>query len=259
MTTTTLTPSAASTVRPHSRILPIVRLYFVSPGTIVVVPLAILAAMFVVTLALIAIIARAAEGEADVAQSVARGVQYSGATLYIFVYMMVVAIQGMNFTYPFAMGYGSTRREFYLGSLLTFVLLSLGYALLFTVLAALEEATGGWWLGGNVVNTVYFGEGPWYSIFLPVLAAFLFFFAAGSALGAIYVRFKARGITLTMIALGFLLIGAAALITFTDSWPAFARFFAGLGFQGAYLALAVIAVPIAAAGWLVLRRSTPRS
>ena len=259
MTATALTPSESSTASPRSRILSIVRLHFVNPATIIVVPLAILAAMFVVTLALVAIVSHAADGEEGVAQSVARGVQYSGASFYIFVYMMVVAIQAMNFSYPFAMGYGSTRREFYLGSLLTFGLLSVGYAVLFTVLAGLEEATGGWWLGGNVVNTIYFGEGPWYSILLPVLAAFLFFFSAGSALGAIFVRFKARGITATLIGLGFLLVGGAAVITFADAWPAVGELLVGLGFQGAYLMLAVIAVPVAAAGWLVLRRSTPRS
>ena len=111
------------------------------------------------------------------------GLQYSGASIYIFVYMMVVAIQAMNLTFPFALGYGVTRRDFWLGSSLTFVLLSAMYAIGLTILSIIEEATNGWGLGGRMFTAVYFGDGPWSQRLFIFFVAFLFFFFVGAAIG----------------------------------------------------------------------------
>lgn len=74
--------------------------------------------------------------------------------------MMVVAIQVLNLTFPFALGYGVARRDFYLGTTLSFVMLSVGYGALLTVLGYIEEATGGWGLGGKLFTAIYFSDGP---------------------------------------------------------------------------------------------------
>ena len=55
--------------------------------------------------------------------------QYSGGAFYIFVYMLVLGITVIAMTFPFALGYSVTRRDFYLGTSLTFVLLAAGYAI----------------------------------------------------------------------------------------------------------------------------------
>jgi hypothetical protein len=239
-----------------ARIWAVTKLNLANPWTAILLPWIILAVIFVANLAIWIIIRQAAgpQGAADAAE----GLSYSGASLYIFVYMLVVAVQTVNLTFPFAQGYGVTRRDFYLGTVLTFVLLSAMFSIGMTILATIEEATGGWGLSGQMFTAIYFGDGPWYARLWIFFTLFLFFFFVGAIAAAIFVRWKANGVIAFFIGVGAVLIGLAALFTFTESWPAFAGFFAEMGFLGSYTWSLVLTVPAAVAGYLVLRRATPK-
>ena len=238
------------------RITRVVKLHYANPWPILITPLMILGFIFVVNLIIWWIIGTVA-GADDAADAI-DGFQYSGSTGFIFVYMMVVAIMAMSQTFAFALGFGATRRDYYLGTALTFVSLTAFYTVLIGVLAAIERATDGWGLGGRMFTPMYFGD-EWYVQIFAVAALLLFFFFVGSISGAIYVRFKSFGVTLLwcLIALG--LVGAAALLTLTGSWEAFGKFFADAGFVGGYATSLVPTVIAAVAGFFVLRRATPRS
>jgi hypothetical protein len=191
---------------------------------------------------------------------VSEGLQYSGASMWTFVYMMVVAIMAMNLTFSFALGFGSTRRDFTLGTAVTFVGLSAGWALLYTGLAIVEKATNGWGLGGAMFNAFYFGlEEPWGVRLFNAFVAFLFFFAIGSVFGAIYVRYRARGLVLFFLVLALVLIGLVALATLTASWGAIGEFFVAVGWFGGYALSLPLSLVAGLAGHLILRRATPRS
>jgi hypothetical protein len=185
--------------------------------------------------------------------------QYSGATFFIFVYMMVVAVQAVSISFGLALGYGATRRDFSLGTAATFVLLSVGWTALFALFGALEDATGGWGFGGNFFSTIYFGDGPLLERVFAVFCAFLFFFFIGSATASVYVRWRQRGMLAFFGALGALVLGGIALLTLTGSWAAFGGFFAGIGFVGGYALSLLVSAAAAVAGYLILRRATPRS
>ena len=187
--------------------------------------------------------------------------QWSGASSWIFVYMMVIAVQAMNLTFPLALGYGVTRRDFYLGSSLTFVLLSVMYAIGLTLLAGLESATNGWGVGGSMFTAVYFG-GPdieWW-MRLPIFFFILmFFFFVGAAVATIYVRWKATGLVFFFIAFGFLVVGLIALLTYTGGWGAVGEFIVAAKALGVAGWLLVPTALAGIAGFFVLRRATPRS
>ena len=140
-------------------------------------------------------------------REIREGFQYSGATFYIFVYMLVVAVQIISITFPFALGYGVTRRDFYLGSALTFVMLAAAYSVALTVLSMIEDATGGWGLGGKMFTATYFGENPAERLLIFFLG-FLFFFFAGAPAAAIWVRWKVTGLATFLIGIGIILVGA---------------------------------------------------
>lgn len=251
----------APTPRPLARRLAnVVRLHLANPFTVLVTPLLVLGIIFLANWVVWLLIRAASPDDPQSVADVSQGLQYSGASMWTFVYMMIVAIQAMNLTFPFALGFGSTRRDFSLGTAAAFVGFSAGWALLYTGLAMIERATNGWGLGGAMFDSFYFGvDASWGERLFNAFAAFAFFFFIGAVFGAIYVRFRATGLTLFFLALALVLIGAVALMTLTDSWPAFGAFFATIGFAGAYaLALAVAAVA-GVAGHLILRRATPRS
>lgn len=238
----------------------VVRLHLANPFTILGTPLIVLGLIFAANWMIWWVIRTLAPSDPESVADVSAGFQYSGATLWIFVYMMVVAIMAMNLTFSFALGFSSTRRDFLLGSGLTFVTLAALYAVAYVLLAAIETWTGGWGLGGAMFNSIYFGlDSPWWLRLFHVFALFLFFLAAGSAFGAMYVRWKARGLVLFFSVLSLAIMGGVALLTVTGSWPAVGAFFGAVGFTGAYALSLLISLTAGVAAYLILRRATPRS
>jgi hypothetical protein len=258
MTTTVTTAVPATGATPFGRILRVVKLNLANPWTTVIMPWIILAAIFVLSFAIwILVFASIEPGDTADAQE---GMQFSGASTWIFVYLLVVAVQAMNLTFPLALGYGSTRRDFYLGSSLTFVVLSGMWAAGLTILSALESATNGWGIGGRMFTTIYFGgdDAPIWQRFVVFLCISLFFFFVGAAVASVYVRWRVIGMVVFFFLLGLLLIGALALIFLTDSWPAVGQFFITNRAFGVALWMLVPTVIAGVAGYLVLRRATPR-
>lgn len=263
--TATATPAAtpALPLPPASlarRLGRIARLHVANPFTLFGTPLLVLAVIFAVNWTIWWVIRSVTPGDPQSIQDVSEGFQYSGASLWVFVYMMVVAIQAMNLTFPFALGLGSTRRDFLAGSLLTFLGLSVAWALLYVVLAAIEEATGGWGMGGAMFSSIFFGvDVAWGVRLFHLFALLVFFFSLGSAFGAMYVRWRARGLILFFSLLALVLTAAVALVTATASWPAIGEAIGALGLTGAYASSLGVSVVAAVAAYLILRRATPRS
>jgi hypothetical protein len=256
-----VTVPAATPARPLTRRLAnVVRLHLANPFTIFGTPLMVLGLIFVANWVIWALIRWASPNDAESVADVSQGLQYSGASLWTFVYMMVVAIQAMNLSFPFALGFGSTRRDFSLGTAVTFLGLSAGWALLYTGLAMIERATNGWGLGGTMFNSFYFGfDVSWGERLFNTFAAFAFFFFIGSVFGAIYVRYRARGLILFFLVLALALIGMLALITLTSGWGAVGQFFVTVGFAGGYALGLGLGAVAGIASYVVLRRATPRA
>jgi len=239
-----------------NRIASVVKLHLTNPWTTIILPWMIMGFILVANIAIWALIYFNApvEDRGDVTE----GFGYSGAGTYIFVYMMVVAVQAISVTFPFALGYGVTRRDYYLGTALTFIGLAAMFSIGQTILSVIEEATNGWGVGGRMFTAIYFGD-DWLQRLFIYFTLFLFFFFVGTVAAAIWVRWRANGLIAFFAGLGVLLIGLAALFTLTGTWGAFGNFFATAGFVGSYAWSLVITAIAAIGGFFVLRRATPKS
>ena len=256
MTTSTITTRPAATRGGVNRLAAIVRLQFTNPWTVLILPWLILVAILLLNMGIWWLIfSNVSAGDLADAHE---GTQYSGAVSYAFVYMMVVAVQAINGYFPFALGYGVTRRNYYLGTSLAFVLLAVYYSVGFSIFALLEEATNGWWMGGTMFTAVYFGDNPLQRLFI-FFAILMFFFFIGSAVAAVYVRWKSFGMIVFFAALAFLLLGIGALVTVTDGWPAVGAWFEANGFFGTFAWTLVPTSIAAVTGYFILRRATPKS
>jgi hypothetical protein len=264
MTTTTpiqTTPIKTTRVR-HSggelqRILNVTRLHLTNTFPLMVMPLLILGFIFLVNYLIWWLIASVtdAKGAADAAE----GMQFSGATTFIFVYMLVVAVQAVNLTFPFALGYSVTRRDFYLGSSLMFAVLGAYYAAIMTIMAVLERVTGGWGLGGGMFDVVYFRADNPLLQFLQFFLLFLFFFFVGAATASVYVRWRAYGMYAFFATLVLLIVGLVALTTLTDAWPAVGAWFVANGTLGVAAWTLLPTALAAITGFVLLRKATPRN
>lgn len=241
---------------PFARSWRIVRLLTVNPMTTTGWPLIILGAVFSMTWTIWWIVSRRIEeGIAEGAE----GIEYYGAVTFIFVYMLIMAVQAVNSTFPLALGMGATRRAFSFGSGLAFLLLAAAYSAILTIGAALEQATTGWGLHGVFFRTVYFATdaGPlaqWWVYFCWFAVAF----SVGSIFAAVFVRWRAVGLTVALLLFGAGVVALIALATFTDSWSAVGSAIEDLGSLGVATVMLVPAALAAAFGYLLLRRATPR-
>lgn len=256
MTALTASAQHAAPRTPLHRVLNVVKLQLGNPQTTIVMPWLILGFIFVVNL-LIWVIINAATSGHDAADA-RHGLQYSGASFYIFVYMLVVAIQAFSITFRFAIGFGSTRRNYWLGSALTFVILAAIFAVGMTILSVIEVATGGWGLGGRMFSAVYFGD-VWWQRLLVFFFGLLCSLFVGSLFAAVWVRWKATGMIVLFGGIGLLVLALVAFLTLSHSWAAFGAAFASSTPLGIASWLLVPAAIAAGAGFLILRRATARA
>lgn len=258
---TTTTPTSTITTRNSGgelqRILNVTRLHLTNKFPMLVLPLLILGFIFLINYLIWWIIASVTDE--DGMASASTGMQFSGASTFIFVYMMVVAVQAVNLTFPFALGYSVTRRDFYLGSSLMFVMLSIYYAAIMAIMAALERATGGWGFGGAMFDVLYFSAENPLQQFLLFLLVFLFFFFVGAATASVYVRWRANGMYIFWAVLTLLVVGLVALATFTENWPAVGEWFVANGAMGVALWSLLPTALAALTGFVLLRKATPKN
>lgn len=237
------------------RIANVARLHWVNKGQIVFVPWMIMAFIFAANLAIAGIIRMAVSPE-DLAAG--GGFQYSGATTFFFIYMMIVAIMAINKTFPFAQGYSVTRHDFYLGSSLAFFGLAAGYTAALTLLGWIEVLTNGWGLSFTLFAPEYFGADPLQQLYVNFLL-FLFFFFIGAATASVYVRWSLNGMLVFFGALALILIGAIALITFSNGWGAIGAWFVSMGVLGVASWTLLPTTLAAFAGYFLLKGATPRN
>lgn len=245
--------SATSTPSAFDRIWRIVRLHYANRSSSMLVPVGVAACIFAVYLIVQGIINYSTGTNADNGQS------YSTGLVYFLPYQVVFAVQAMNLTFAYALGMSSTRRDFSYGTWLMFLIQSAGFAVLFTALSYVEQWTTGWGLHASIFQSVIYGTGNVGQRLLTFFAGVLIFQCLGSVFGAAYVRWRVYGMYVLSAAFVFVILGAVALFTFTDSWPAVGRWFLEVGPSGFSAWLLVPAALFAVVGHLALRRATPKS
>jgi len=239
-----------------ARVLSVARLHFVNRATVFTVPALILAAIFAVNLIIWAIIYNSVSPQDR--GDVSKGLQWSGSTFYIFVYTFVIAVTAINVTFPFALGYGVTRKHFALGTAIALLGLAAVYSVALTVLASIEQVTNGWGFGGKMFTAIYFPANTWYEYLFVYFAYFALFFFTGAFFASVYSRWRIYGLLLSFLGLALVLIATLAIIGAANAW---AELFTYLGSLAplTFVAWSFVPTVIAAlAAFAVIRRATPK-
>jgi hypothetical protein len=250
--------SASRSYESPRRILAVTRLHFVNRFQIVYLPLIVLGAIFLMNLAIWWIIIESTGGN-NPGNHVRNNLGYSGAVSYIYVYGIVIAVQAISRTFPFSLGFGVTRRDFYLGSALAFIVVSIGVAAVLTVMSVLEIATNGWGLGGRMFAPDYFTNPSWLLRFVMYFCVFLFLLFIGCAGASFFVRWRGTGLIAFFGIVAVILFGATAFFTLDHQWTAVGTWFAQTGAVGSTVWTLVPTAVAGIAGYFVLRRATPKN
>ncbi|WP_084074935.1 hypothetical protein [Demequina sp. NBRC 110052] len=246
-------PTAAPVVH---RMRAVLRIHIANPWQTLILPWIITLLIFGGNAAIWGMITYSAGGSDNVETS---AFQSNGGITWIYVYMLIVAVQAMHFTFRFALGFSVTRRDYYAGTLLYFITLAAYYTVGLTALVLLERATDGWWLGGSFFAPLGLTTAPVASVAYTSFAAMLLAFGVGAASAAVWVRWGAPGLYWMF---GILtVVGIVALwgATVLEAWPTVWEFLS----TTSVVALVSWTLPVTAlaalAGYVLLRRSPVRS
>lgn len=253
MTAIATAPPIVST--PVRRWWSVIKMHVANPWTTLIVPWFITAAVFGVNASIWAIVIQAAGGRENLEVG---AFTYNGGISWIAIFMMVMAIQAMSLTFRFAIGFSATRRDYYIGTAIYFVLLSLKYVTGIVILAAIERATDGWGIGAAFFAPWGFRELPLATVWFVYLMVMLMFIFLGAAVATTWVRWKQYGLYGFFLVLAVVGVGAGWSITTAGAWPEVAEFFSSTS----AIELALWTLPLtlvsASVGYLLLRRATPR-
>ncbi|MFT4086113.1 MAG: hypothetical protein QM658_03005 [Gordonia sp. (in: high G+C Gram-positive bacteria)] len=226
----------------------VVRMQLVNQRTFIWLPLTVLGGSFAVSLAIYAIINSTAHPDQPI---------YGGGVQAPLWYFAAIGVQALTLTFPFSQAMSVTRREFYLGTMLTAALTAVGLAVIFVVAGLIENATDGWGVNG------YFFHLPWIWKSGPLAAGFAFFVAAllvftvGFWGSTIFKRAGMTGIVVLGIALALVAVLAIWLLTKFDGWAPFWRWINDQGALGLAGWGLLLTAALSAVSYATLRRAIP--
>lgn len=227
-----------------SRILNVVRLQLINRQTFIWVPLIVLAGAVVISVLIYAMI------PVDTPK-------YGGGGQAPLWYFFAIGMSAMTLTFPFSQALSITRREFYLGTLLSAALGSAFMGVLFLIGGGIELLTNGYGVNGYVFHLPWLWEAGPLAAFLGYFTLALLFFVIGFTGATVYKSWGPMVLTIASVALGLLLVGAVFLITRLELWGRVGETIMWLGALGLTLWGLVAVAVFAAVSFLAFRRVTP--
>lgn len=226
------------------RTLKVVRLQFMNKDTFIWAPLIILGAAFAISFLIYAMIP-------------VDDPKYGGGSQAPLWYFGAVAIYALTRTFPFSQALSVTRRQFYIGTLLTAVVAALALAIIFVVGGLIEQGTNGLGINGYMFYLPWIWEqGPLAAGFVYFAIAMLFF-VIGYVVTVIFKRFGNKIMLAVIFAVSLGLVGLVGLATLTNAWPSVWAEILRLGAVGLAAWGLLIAAVLAVVGWFPMRKAIP--
>lgn len=188
-----------------NRVNQMVKLHLRNKNTWFLVPWAILGANFLIN-ALIATSLN--DGE----------VMNTGAIASIFIYSLIAGTLTIKETFPFAIGLSIRRKDYFLGTALTVLLVNTISGIALTILSAIEEATNGWYVELHLFKIGFLSDLPYIAILGINIILLIHCYFLGFVISSLHRRFGSMSMYIFFTAM--LLIGTITSYTMTnfDLW-----------------------------------------
>ena len=256
MTTATLDTHALSTTPLSTRLSRVIRLHLVSPMNFIGIPLIVIGIAWVISGAIFGILSVTVLGTTE---DLRDGARNSWAVLSPLWYLISAGALAFAGTFPFALGMGSTRRDFHLGTSVLFVALAAAFSLLYTLLAAVERLTTGWGFNNWMFNSLWIGFDTMLVDFLGLFVLHLLVLFTGAAGATLWMRWRALGVIGFIVVCAGLLVGLLAAIGFsTGSWSGFFAWAGSVGLAGMFGLMFIPVVGLFLVSLVMIRFATPK-
>jgi hypothetical protein len=237
----------------------VARYHLVVPWAPLLIPWAILLCSFLVNLVIFALspyghhTVMTSHGPVSV-QDATHG--YTGGVASIYILFLIIGVNLVGRSLPFALSLGVSRRSYYAGSAALGVALAVADGLALAALQAIERATDGWGVRMDFFRVPYFLAGPWCLTWLTSSVALALLFIYGMWLGIIYRRWSLLGVTAFVIAQLAVVLAVVLVLAAANAWSGAGHFFTGLTAAGLTGLLAALAALLLAGGHATIRRAT---
>lgn len=226
------------------RTLNVIRLQLINRQTFVWVPLIILGSATVLSVLIYAMI----PGD---------GPKYGGGGQAPLWYFFAIGISAMTLTFPFSQAMSITRRDFFVGTMLTAILGSAFLAALFLLGGGIEVATNGYGVNGYMFYLPWLWEAGPLGAFVVYFTLALFLFVLGFTGATIYKSWGPTVVTIVGVGLSLVLVGLVFLVTRLELWVQVGLAMGNLGALGLALWGLAIVVLLGAVSFFAFRRATP--
>ncbi|ANE46473.1 hypothetical protein SY83_09510 [Paenibacillus swuensis] len=182
---------------------------------------------------------------------------HTGGVASIIIYMLVVGIIVVSQTFPFALGLGVRRTDYFLGSMLTATVISVTFAALLIFLGFIEkDVIVGWGVNLHFFHLESVHEGPILESLIMYVILMLWMFVTGFAIASLQRRFGRTGTFTFFIALSLLgtIFGYAA--TYNGWWAELGNSLGGYTMFEYSLWLLPVTLVCMLASYGLLRRAT---
>lgn len=182
---------------------------------------------------------------------------YTGGLSSIYIFTLVAGSIIVGGTFPFAVGFGVRRRDYFLGTLTLAVAISAAWAILLLLLSLIEaDVIKNWGVGLHFFHLPYFSNGSAVEQFWVYFVAMLFMFLLGLVPGSVYQRYRRTGMYVLFGAVGLVVSVFSLVSAYWDWWGTIFGWFAQqTAIDLAWWTLPLIAL-CALASYTLLRRAT---
>lgn len=230
-----------------NRIINVARMQLINKWTFIGIPLVILIGAFTFTMAIFWLVRRAGADEA---------VMYSGGAQAPMWYFLALGIQSLTMTFPFSLAMSVSRRTFYLGTVMLFGACALALSIFYYLMGLIEQATGGWGLGGRFFAFEWISENNAVIQILFFFVMMLLLFMIGFWISTIYMRWRTTGLLIFFLSLVLILLGTVFYLTLGEEWGRFWSWAITWTAGGVVLWGGAVAIVMAGASYLTLRKAT---
>ncbi|TVX98275.1 hypothetical protein [Cohnella terricola] len=180
----------------------------------------------------------------------------TGGLSSIYVYMLVLGVGSVGQTFPFLIGFGARRKDYFLGTTATIALIGAGSVILLLILGYVERQTGYWGIELHFFNISYVTDGPLIQKFWVLFSMMLHFFFVGFAISSIYRKFGRDGLFFFFIAFGVAITFAVYLLSVFDRLRAVFDWFVDLTVLGLANGLFLLTLVYVGLSYLLLRKAS---
>ncbi|WP_460798113.1 hypothetical protein [Microbacterium sp. GXF0217] len=226
------------------RTLNVIRLQLINKGTFIWYPLMILGAAVVISVLIYAMI--------PVDEP-----KYGGGGQAPLWYFFAIGMSAMTLTFPFSQAMSITRREFFLGTLLTAILGSALMGVLFLIGGGIELLTNGYGVNGYVFYLPWLWEAGPLGAFVVYFTLALFFFLIGFTGATIYKSWGQMVLIIASFAIALVLLGLIFIATRFELWGHVWVGILDLGAMGLALWGLVAVAVLSVISFLAFRRTIP--